>query len=300
MNKMRNIFKNLLLGMIMLLAATGFAQRDKLDRAITLYQAKSYDAARSAIDSVVRHPETFNDPAAWSTRAFAYFELYKRTERNKLNSPLRDTIVSSLKRSNSFKPDADFAANNKKLMYNMSVAYYNVALQLLQDSVNHARSLIAYNKSKELSKTIKPDTNFTSADVEYFSTTGAIYSDIFNKDNSNMKAQDIAKVALLKAIELQPNNSKSNYNLGIMYYNQAANLGKTLDYGADISQIDVIVESISKLAKQAEQLIDKVYKKDPKNPKAVEALYLIYRMLNDPVKTEEFKKKCIELQIKLD
>ncbi|MGZ4090998.1 MAG: hypothetical protein ACXVNO_09795, partial [Bacteroidia bacterium] len=75
---------------------------------------------------------------------------------------------------------------------------------------------------------------------------------------------------------------------------------KSLDYGADLSQIDAIQENIVKLAKQSEQFILKVYKKDNKNPKAVQALYYIYRMLNDAPKQEEFSKKAKELNIKLD
>ena len=300
MSMMRNIMKNFFLGLTLLLGMKGFAQIDKLNRAITLHQSKNADAARLVIDSVIRHAETKGDPMVWTTRAYIYFEIYKRSEKSKLNSPLRDTIISSVKQSNALKPDADYQNNNNKLIYNLAVGLYNISINILQDSINAERSLKAYNRSKELTKTVKPDSVFTKADVEYYNTVGAIYSDIFNRDNNDTKAQETAKVALLKVLELQPDNVRANLNLGIMYYNQAVNLGKTLDYGADISQIDVIQESMIKLAKKSEQLIDRVYKKDPKNLKAVEALYFIYRMLNDYAKTDEFNKKCTDNGIKLD
>jgi hypothetical protein len=300
MNTLRNIFKNLLTGLFMVGVLGSFAQADRLNRANTLYQGKKFDAARLAIDSVVQHPETHKDPSAWTLRAYTYYEIYKATDKYKLYSPLRDTILNSIRISNSLKPDGDYQKNNNKLAFNISVGYYNLAKRLLQDSLNDKTSQVAYTKSKEVVKMFKPDSNFTVADVEWYNTVGGIFSDIFNKDNTNVKAQETAKVALLKVIELQPENWRSNYNLGIMYYNQAVNLGKSLDYGADISQIDVIQESIIKLAKQAEQLIDKVYKKDNKNAKAAEALYYIYRMLNDNTKTDFFKKKCIELGVKVD
>jgi hypothetical protein len=249
---------------------------------------------------VIRHPETKSDPMVWTMRAYIYFEIYKRSDKFKLNSPLRDTIISSVKQSNALKPDAEYLANNKKLNLVMAAGLYNLSAKLLQDSISSERSLKAYTKSKEIAKSVRPDSNFTTADIEYYNTVGSIFSDVFNRDNNDLKAQDKAKVGLLKVLELQPDNGRANYNLGIMYYNQAVNLGKSLDYGADISQIDVIQESIIKLAKQSEQLIDKVYKKEPKNLKAIEALYFIYRMLNDNAKTEEFKKKCTENGIKLD
>jgi hypothetical protein len=300
MNKLRYIFKNLFLSFLLAYGISGFAQIDKLSRAQQLLQAKNADLALPAIDSVIKHPETKGDFVSWTTRAYIYFEIYKRTDKQKLNSALRDSIVSSIKTSNSLKPDPDYKNNNNKLLVSLSTNYYNIAKTLLQDSLNDVRSAIAYNKCKELFLIAKPDTNFVARDVEYYVAVGSVYSNIFNNDNSNTKAHDIAKVAHLKVFDLQPDNAPANMNMGLMYLNQGINLVKSLDYGADLSQIDAIQENIVKLAKQSEQFILKVYKKDNKNPKAVQALYYIYRMLNDQAKQAEFEKKSKELNIKLD
>jgi hypothetical protein len=300
MSKWRNIIKIFTYSILMLFAVNGFAQNDKLNRAQQLLQEKNADQAKLAIDSVVVHPETKSDFVSWTTRAYIYFEIYKRTDKQKLNSALRDTIISSLKRSNALKPDETFATNNKKLLSNLAAGYFNLSKTLLVDSINYARSVIAFNRFKEYFILTEPTTNFGARDIEYNLAVGSLYSDIFNKDNKNTNAQEVAKLALLKVLDMQPENPSANINLGIMYYNQAVNLGKGLDYGADFNQIDVVQENIVKLAKQAEQFIIKVYKLDNKNVKAVEALHSIYKMLNEKAKEEEFKKKCKELNIKLD
>ena len=300
MSKWRYILKTFTYSILLLCVVNGFAQNDKLNRAQQLLQAKNADMAKLAIDSVILHDETKGDFVSWTTRAYIYFEIYKRADKLKLNSPLRDTILSSFKISGKLKPDETFATNNKKLLSNIAAGYFNMSKVLLMDSVNYNRSLIAYNRFKENFAIAEPGTNFTARDIEYYLAVGSLYSDIFNKDNKNTSAQEIAKVALLKVLDIQPENPSANINLGIMYYNQAVNLGKGLDYGADFSQIDVVQENIIKLAKQAEQFIIKVYKVDNKNVKAVEALHSIYKMLNDKAKEDEFKKKCKELNIKID
>lgn len=300
MNNMRSIIKNLVLSLILAMGMSGFAQADKLNRASQLLQSRNADAARPAIDSVVLHPETKGDFSAWTTRAYIYYEIYKRSDKNKLNSALRDTIVASLKKSNSLQPDADFKNNNKKLLVGLATHYYNIAKTLLQDSINEKRSGIAYNKCKELHLIAKPDSNFTARDIEYYTAVGSVYSDIFNNDNNNANAHEVAKIALMKVLEVQPDHVTANMNFGLMYLNQGINLAKSLDYGADLSQIDAIQENIVKFAKQAEVFILKVYKKDSRNAKAVQALYYIYRMLNDVAKQSEFEAKCKELNIKLD
>ena len=85
-----------------------------------------------------------------------------------------------------------------------------------------------------------------------------------------------------------------------MYYNQAANLSREMDYGADISQIDFVQESMIKLAKQAEPFVLKVYNNDNNHEKAITALFYIYRMLNDIPKSDEYKEKLKRKGVNLD
>ena len=150
MSKWRNIIKIFTYSILMLFAVNGFAQNDKLNRAQQLLQEKNADQAKLAIDSVVVHPETKSDFVSWTTRAYIYFEIYKRTDKQKLNSALRDTIISSLKRSNALKPDETFATNNKKLLSNLAAGYFNLSKTLLVDSINYARSVIAFNGLKNI------------------------------------------------------------------------------------------------------------------------------------------------------
>ena len=301
MCKLRHITKNLLLGIFMLVSAGLYAQEEKLNRAQLLLRSKapgSIEAAARAIDSVVVHPQTKNDFVSWTTRAFVYFEIYKLNDKFILNSPTRDTIISSLNISNKLQPDSGYFIQNNKLLINLAKNYFNLSRALLQDSTNSERSELAYNRYKKIYRSVDPKMDFTSDDIKYYLAMGSQYSAVFIKDNNDNKSQEIAKVALLKVLEMDPDNSTANINIGLMYYNQAANLSKSLDYGADFSQIDIVQENMVKLAKQAEQFIHKVYANDSKNLKAVEALYYIYRMLNDTPKSDDFKKKGEELGIK--
>ncbi len=300
MTHLRYIVKTIIASILLLCSTNGFAQVDKLIRAQQLLNTKNADVAKLAIDSVIQHPQTKADFVSWTTRAFIYFEIYKRTDKQKLYSPLRDTIISSLKTSINLKPDADYETNNKKLLTSISINYYNLAKNLLQDSVNEKRSAIAYTKYKEIFLLAEPKANLLTKDIEYYSAVGSIYSDLFGKDKNNIKAEETAKIALFKVLELQPDNPSANRNLGIMYCNKATDLIQSLDYGADISQLDIIQENAIKLAKQAEQFMLKAYQADEKNHSSVLGLYYIYRILSNQPKVDEFAKKCKDLGIKLD
>ncbi len=301
MYKLPKIITKLILSTLLLLSIGVYAQEEKLFRARVLYESKipaNIELARLCVDSLILDSITKDDFISWTLRSFIYFDIYKRSEKNKLNSDLRDTIISSIKKSNLLNPDETYLGNNKKLLQNIGAGYFNLSKKMLEDSLDEEKSLIAYNRFKEIYKILEPDINFTSKDIEYNLTKGSIFSDIFIKDNNNNKAQNIAKVALLKVIELDMNNESANINLGLMYYNQAVNLSKELDYGADFTQIDFIQENIIKLAKQAEQFIFKVYTKNNKNARSAEALFYLYRMLLDEPKSDQFKKIAIDLGVK--
>lgn len=299
MCKLRQIFKNLLLSIILLTSASVFAQEDKLLRA-QQWTKTNPEAARLAIDSVIVHPQTQTDYMSWTIRAYIYFELYKKADKFKFNSTLRDTILSSIRISNSLKPDSSFLENNRKLIKNLALGYYNIAVKQLEDSTNYEHSIEAFNKYKELYLQVDPNANFSSKELEFYNAVGGTYSEFFNKDNNNVKAGDIAKIALLKVLEIDPEDPLANTNMGLMYYNQAVYLSKSLDFGADFTQIDIVQENMIKLAKQSEQFFLRAYNKDNNKTKPIQALYYVYRMLNENAKSDEFKKLAMEKGVKFD
>lgn len=293
---------------IKLMLITGFmlvgsvlnAQEAKLVRAQALYNEKKPDEAKLCIDSVVTHPETAKRYEAWTIRGFIYFEIYKRSDKTKFNSPLRDTLVASIKRSNSLKPDDDYKSNNDKLLINISSNYYMLAKYLLQDSSDYARSSAAFNKYKGLIQIADTSVNIKNKEIEFYLAAGSHFSEKFNQDKRDTKAFEVAKVTLLKALELNPLDTSANMNMGVMYLNQATGLIEKIDAGeASIQDVDIIQDDAAKLAKQAEQFFLKVYNQNNKNKKAVLALYYVYRVLLDETKILSFEQKCKELNIQV-
>lgn len=292
----RKIFNTVLFGSLLLTAAAR-AQEEKLMRAQQLLKSKQSDLALVVIDSVIAHPQTREDFVSWTTRAFIYFDLYKRNDKFKLQSPLRDSIISSVLKSERLKPDSIFRKQNRSLLTNIAAGYYNLGKTYLQDSLDHKQSQFAYDKYKEVYRMADPSANFNMRDIEYNLAVGSIFLDVFMKDTKNTEAGDVAKLSLLRVLETQPDNHSALLNMGLMYYNQAAFLTQSMSYETDLESIDAVQDNLVKLARQAEQFVVKVYNEDNKNEKAVQALYFIYRMLLDFKKSDEFKAKCIEMGI---
>jgi len=275
------------------------AQIESLARAQTLLNTKQpdkIDQAVLAIDSVTKHKDTKGDFVSWTTRAAIYYEVYKRADRYRLNSPIRDTIISSIHQSESLKPDSTSKVYNQKLLVTLAQGYYNMNIRFLQDSGNAEKSLIAYNRYKTMYKGIFPKTDFRAKDIEYYLAVSTVYNDKYAKDSSEKTIQ-VSKEAYVKVLEIDPNNRSANLGIGLLNYNEATVLIRKLEYEVELDQIEVVQDNVVKLAKESEQYILKVYNANKSDAKAVEALYYVYRMLMDKVKFEDFKKKCSELGI---
>lgn len=275
------------------------AQIESLARAQSLLNTKQpdkIDQAVFAIDSVTKHKDTKGDFVSWTTRAAIYYEVYKRADRYRLNSPLRDTIISSIHQSERLKPDSTSMVYNQKLLVTLAQGYYNMNIRFLQDSGNAEKSLIAYNRYKTMYKEIYPKTDFKAKDIEYYLAVSTVYNDKYAKDSSDKTIQ-VSKKAYEKVLEIDPNNRSANLGIGLLNYNEATVLIRKLEYEVELDQIEVVQDNVVKLAKESEQYILKVYNANKSDAKAVEALYYVYRMLMDKVKFEDFKKKCSELGI---
>ncbi|MCX8081464.1 MAG: hypothetical protein N3F09_09535 [Bacteroidia bacterium] len=282
-----------------------WAQTEKLFRAHKLYLEKKFEWAKSAIDSAALHNETSNLSETHTVRAFIYYELYKKTEKNLIESKLRDTIVKSIMRSESLNPDSVNHNNNIKLLNNIAINYFNMANNVFQEQKNDELSEKLYIKFKELMKSVNPQFNSKEKDIEFYNALGSHYASEFNSqiaesNTINKKAGEKGKIYLTKVLEIDPDNDQANLNLGLMYYSEAVQMIKSLDAATDLLQLDIVQENTSKLARKAENFVLKVYNKNNSNKLAVEALYYIYRALCEKEKYMEFDKKCAQLGIQVN
>jgi len=111
------------------------------------------------------------------------------------------------------------------------------------------------------------------------------------KNKNKKDYQDIAKLALLKSIEIDPKNISANINLGILFYNEGVELMQKMEYDVELSQLDVVQENAKKLFKQSLPFMNKVYELEPKDSRAIDGLEGIYHALNDWEMETFFRKK---------
>jgi len=306
MNKYFNITRFLLILLLGWQYYVSNAQVNKLLEAYDCYKNKDLICAKSKIDSVIIHPETKDEPGAWTLRAYVYFQYYKNYEQRLYNSSYRNEAINSIEKSRSLSPDAETEAQNKQVLLAIAQSYYNQIMYYLYDSLNYEICLQLYNKYKKYSQEINPETNFKDKDIEFNlsvggefvtrakkeleSSTSEILPEVFNK------YVDVAKITFSKVLELDPNNVSALKGLAIAYYNLGAKLIKDMSYDISIEETFQIQENANKYFKQALPYMQKAYELNKNDEKVIEGLTGIYEALHDNDKYIEFKKKLDQIK----
>ncbi len=285
------------------------AQVNKLLEAFDCYQNRDFACAKAKVDEVVLHPETKEEPAAWSLKAYVYYQYFKMYEYNLHNSNYRKEAFNAVQTSQSLSPDAETEANNKKLIKVIAESYFNQIKIYLYDSLNYDKCLELYTNYKNTYLIIEPSMNFKSKDIEFYLSVGGQFVttvkhllDLESGIPPSLfdKYTEIAKIAFNKVLELELNHPGALKGLAIAYYNQGAKLIKEMSFDTPIEQIEQIQENANKYFKQALPYMQKAYEVKPDDSDIIEGLTGIYYALHDNEKYLEFKKKLDTLKKQKD
>ena len=289
--------KNIGLICVLLIMATQttIAQANKVNKAVELYTAKKYDSALVVINEATQNPESVKDYNAWMMRGVIYKDLYKTSQINNVVSPYRDSatvsLIQSLQLDTANKnAQKDFVLKTLTYLANL---YHNDIVKTL-DTVNYQESLINFDKHKAIKKIIDPAFNEQKYNYDVYSSVGSMFEKGFEKTMSK-NLLDYANYYLLKAYEINSNTDFINKNIGVLYYNQAVDIIKKMDYDVPLEQLPVYQDQSVKMGQQALPYLIKANQINPSDKSVVEGLAGIYYLLNDSEKYNEYKKKFEEM-----
>jgi tetratricopeptide (TPR) repeat protein len=147
--------------------------------------------------------------------------------------------------------------------FDLKIAELNILAAFNRDSV------LAI-KSEEF---LKSDPN----NIEVLLMAATAYERTRNIHKGNFqKAENIYK----RVIEIDPTNFDGNYNLGVLYYNEAVDIVNTNDFDTEINALTKILEKSTALFEKALPLLLTIHRSSTNNVKILQALQATYYNLN--------------------
>ncbi len=282
---------------VLLIAMTSHAQQSKVALAYEYLQKNKYDSAKVTIDAAVLHPDTKNDGQAWYLRGFVYKSIYNINEKSMRQSPSRIVALESFKYSLDIDTSLENKQENIKNIKYLATTLYNDAASSLnvvdyKIAIDNFEKFIQYYSLVDSSPA-----NLKQKRIDFNLAIASVYTKIFEGDRQNKSEfLNLAKQAYNKVLDVDPNNIGANYNMGILYYNQAVNLINQSDYDIDIVALSDIQDNSIKLFKESLPFMEKAYSLDPKRKETLLGLSGIYFSLNEFEKSNMFKQKLEEIE----
>ncbi|MBL4651815.1 MAG: hypothetical protein JKY53_02970 [Flavobacteriales bacterium] len=265
----------------LLWVSLGFAQQDKLNTAIDALTEGNLSLAQTQIDEVTKHPETADLAETWYYRLYIYKNIYKTEQQTDRFSSARDESISALKHFLTTENRDLYEESALKMGKYIASTYYNNAVVDLQNELFDV-SYSNYVKYKEAYLLVDPKKQFGDQDVQYQLALANGFMVLYESDRiENDQHYYQAKVVYQNIIKGDSENWNANYNLGILVYNRAVSIIKSMDYGVDLAQVDELQLECVKLFFTALPYMQKSHELNPSLFEPIAGLTGIYFSLHE-------------------
>ncbi|MEO6903236.1 MAG: hypothetical protein ABI315_08790 [Bacteroidia bacterium] len=275
------------------------AQKEQVNAAARYLQQKSLDSAKIAIEKAILDNKTSTQGNTWYLRGFIYKSIYNTQEKEQKYSSARIQALESFKHAYEIDTSKQAIQESIKNIKYLATTLYNDAAASL-DSMDYKTALEVFDTFKKYYSLVDTSAvNNKQTDIKFLQALASVYTQLFDLDKKvNVEFLSRAKNTYNKVLTMDPNNIFANYNMGILYYNQAVNLINQLDYGTDIRSLSDVQDNSIKLFKESLPFLEKAYALDPKRKETLYGLSGIYYSLNEMDKSNLFKQRLEEMKEK--
>ncbi len=295
---MLNLKRILFFVLLLMITVVTKAQESKVNAAYNFLMKKQLDSAKAAIDIAVTNFQSANDDMAWNVRAYVYKEIYKVKEKNNPQSTARIESLNSFKKLLVLTTNPEYKQTAVNGIKYLTSTFYNDASDNM-DTAHYKIAIAMFEKYKEYYPLIDTSkTNLQKKDIEFLLALASTYTEKFKANKSKQEFLNLTKATYSKVLAIESNNISANYNMGILYYNQAVDLINQSDYDLDIVALSDIQDNSITLFKQSLPFMEKAYSFDPNRKETLLGLSGIYFSLNEFEKSNMIKQKLKEIEQK--
>jgi hypothetical protein len=288
-----------ILSIFVLIASISYGQfigKDGVSKALFYLQKNELDSAKKYIDEAEKDENTNTLPKTWYYRALIYKDAYKTYEKEDKNSPLRNTAVEALNKLIEVDKENEFIESSQKMMTYLASTYYNDAARSLNPST-YKNAVDYYNKYKKLMTLAKSSSDLVQQDVKFNLALASMLNQNLEKETKkdSLKVLEVRNV-YQSVLKIDPNNGSANYNVGILYYNEAADMINNMDYDMDLEELNRCQDICTDLFLKALPYMLKSYEQNWNKKETLIGLGNIYHGLNDSEKEEFYKNELKALE----
>lgn len=273
-----------------------FIGKDGVSKALYYLQKEELDSAKKYIDEAVLDSTENAFAKTWYYRGFIYKELYKNNQKEDKESPYRLTAIDALEKLKNVDKDQEFTESASKMLnYLASTLYNDAARSLTPDNYKLAES--NYAKFRKTMMLAKPEVDLRDQDIKFKLALASMLNQ-YAEQNNSLDSTSIHQIKTIyeDVLAIDSLNGSANYNIGILYYNEAANIINNMDYDMDLENLNRLQDICIDLFLKALPYMKKSYELNWNRKETLIGLGNIYHGLNDTEKEAYYKKELEALE----
>lgn len=271
--------------------AKAFAQADNVEAAVAAQQAGNADLAIQLIDKAIKDPELAKDFSTWYYRGFIYREYAKKQTGDLV---LKNYLISleSFKKSIQLDISKENFDQDSINIIQLGQRFKNLSATSMKiESYDKAIELIELYK--QCLKIANPKVDLRGVDTEFKLALGSLFTNEFEKSKAEKREEYFRKAidTFNGVLELDSNNVKANYNIGMNFYNKGAGLWNDASALAelDIIQMDQKTDQARECYRLGLPYLLKSYRLNPKRRETLQGLINIYQLLYEVDKQKQMQ-----------
>ena len=190
----------------------------------------------------------------------------------------------------------EFSESSTKILKYLASTLYNDAARLL-DPDNYKTAILNFEKYSSTMSVVDPNINLMAQNIKF----KLALASMLNRPAETEVGLDSAQTHQVKnlyldILSLDTNNPGANYNLAILFYNEAADIINNMDYDMDIMKLNEVQDHCIDIFLQGLPYMKKSYELKYKRKETLIGLSNIYYGLNDMEKSDMYKKELKDLE----
>lgn len=285
-----------LTALVLLASILGLRAQDDFNRAyIIMNQRGDLDSAKFYIDRHMKLEASQKDGDSWYLYGFICKTIYTQREANNPQSPTRAEAYNAFVKSLALDTAADKVKANVDNLLSLGNRYYNDAVRTL-DTIRYNVAIDCYNHFREAMVNYSKNFDIKVKDNEFYLALASTYTSLYNADRTHRKNfLELAKGAYQTVLKNDPNNLSANYNMGILYYNEAVNIYNNINWD-DLGSVFTDQDSAVVIFKRSLPFMDKAYAMDGERYETVMALANVHKGLLEDSLSKSFETKAVKLR----
>lgn len=295
---MGNMIKSIITLISLVISMAVFAQDLPLtNEAAKLCQEKNFEAAKGKIAEALATGES-EDAYSWYVAGFIYKECYKNLESGKRESPYRVLAAEHFEKSLELDKPKNHASNIRIGMKYIATTYFNDALMRIRemDNGDEVAAEKDFNTFRRLMRVSEPGCDLNQYDKDYHQTAGQQFFDLWkaNPDNEDFARKSLAHFQ--EAIQKDGDDCMLHYNIGVLQYNRAVFLYRSINAETELDVLmDIQIRASGLLKQEALPEMEKADKLCPNHGEILKGLLYIHKGLEHESDVKYFKDEIERL-----